>query len=304
MVRILSKRGELPGIVDSITETYLDKGFRLHHLEETPLPNESSIVEILDKLRAVIFPGYFGKEYVSVPNVTFYVGELLYEIHQVLSDETFKAWQSCGETQSKKREACHVKAEEASLAFLRTIPQLRKQLALDAQAAFDGDPAAKGIEEIVFSYPGMMAITIHRIAHELSKLQIPLIPRIMSEYAHRETGIDIHPGAQIGRRFFIDHGTGVVVGETTEIGDNVTIYQGVTLGALSFKEGAHSMRGQKRHPTIQDNVVIYAGATILGGETVIGHDSIIGGNTWVISSVPPRSKVMLELPKLNIRVNE
>jgi serine O-acetyltransferase len=197
-----------------------------------------------------------------------------------------------------------VKAEEVSLQFLRTIPQLRQQLAQDAQAAFDGDPAAKGIEEIVFSYPGMMAITIHRIAHELNRLEIPLIPRIMSEYAHRETGIDIHPGAQIGRRFFIDHGTGVVIGETTEIGDNVTIYQGVTLGALSFKEGAHSMRGVKRHPTLQDNVVVYAGATILGGETVIGNDSVIGGNIWVINSVPPRSKVMLELPKLKIRVNE
>jgi serine O-acetyltransferase len=304
MVRVLSKRGELPKIVEIITNTYRDKGFRLHHLEETPLPNESSVIEIFEKLRAVIFPGYFGKEYVSVPNVSFYVGELLYEIHQLLSDEIFKAWQSCGEKQSKKREACHVKAEEASLRFLKTIPQLRQQLALDAQAALDGDPAAKGIEEVIFSYPGMMAITVHRIAHELNKLDIPLIPRIMSEYAHRATGIDIHPGAQIGRRFFIDHGTGVVVGETTEIGDNVTIYQGVTLGALSFKEGAHAMRGKKRHPTLQDNVVIYAGATILGGETIIGNDSVIGGNTWVIASVPPRSKVMLELPKLNIRVNE
>jgi len=181
MVRILSKRGELPEIVDSITRTYGDKGFRIHHLEETPLPNESSVVEILGKLRAVIFPGFFGKEYVSLPNVSFYVGELLYEIHQVLSDEIFKAWQSCGETKSQKREACHVKAEEASLAFLRTIPQLRQRLALDAQAALDGDPAAKGLEEVVFSYPGMMAITVHRIAHELSKLNIPLIPRIMSE---------------------------------------------------------------------------------------------------------------------------
>jgi serine O-acetyltransferase len=268
------------------------------------LPNEDSIIEILDMLRAVIFPGYFGKEYVSLPNVNFYVGELLYEIHQVLSDEIFKAWQSCGEKQSKRREACHVKAEEASLKFLRTIPRLRELLAMDAQAALDGDPAAKGIGEVVFSYPGMMAITIHRIAHELSQLNIPLIPRIMSEYAHRETGIDIHPGAQIGKRFFIDHGTGVVIGETTEIGDNVTLYQGVTLGALSFKEGARAMRGKKRHPTIQDNVVIYAGATILGGETVVGHGSVVGGNTWVISSVPPRSKVMLELPKLNIRVND
>ncbi len=304
MVRILSKRGELPKVVESVTKTYEDKGLRLHHLEETPLPNENNVIDILDKLRAVIFPGYFGKEYVSMPNVSFYVGELLYEIHQLLSDEIFKAWQSCGEKQSKKREACRIKAEEASLSFLKTIPSLRQQLASDAEAALDGDPAAKGIEDVVFSYPGMMAITIHRIAHELNRLNIPLIPRIMSEYAHRETGIDIHPGAQIGRRFFIDHGTGVVIGETTQIGDNVTIYQGVTLGALSFKGGAKSMRGKKRHPTLQDNVVVYAGATILGGNTVIGHDSVIGGNTWVISSIPPRSKVMLELPKLNIRAKQ
>ena len=304
MVRILSKRGELPEIVETISSTYKNQGLRLHHLEETPLPNEKANIEILDKVRTVIFPGYFGKEFVSRPNVSFYIGELLYEIHQSLSDEIFKAWQSCGETMRQEREACHEKAEEKSLAFLKTIPQLRGQLALDVQAALDGDPAAKGVEEVIFSYPGMVAITVHRIAHELNKLDIPLIPRIMSEYAHRETGIDIHPGANIGKSFFIDHGTGVVIGETTDIGNNVTIYQGVTLGALSFKEGAASMRGKKRHPTLQDNVVIYAGATILGGDTVIGHDSVVGGNVWVISSVPPRTKVMLELPKLKIRVNK
>jgi serine O-acetyltransferase len=177
-------------------------------------------------------------------------------------------------------------------------------LALDARAAYAGDPAAQSIDEIVFSYPGMMAITVQRIAHELYDLGIPLIPRMMGEYAHRKTGIDIHPGAKIGKSFFIDHGTGVVIGETSEIGDNVIIYQGVTLGALSFKEGADAMRGKKRHPTIENNVVIYAGATILGAETVIGHGSVIGGNVWVISSVPPNTKVMLDLPKLKIRVNE
>jgi serine O-acetyltransferase len=177
-------------------------------------------------------------------------------------------------------------------------------LAEDVQAAYDGDPAAKSIDEVIFSYPGVMAITIHRIAHELYRMNIPLIPRMMGEFAHRMSGIDIHPGAQIGERFFIDHGTGVVVGETTEIGRNVTLYQGVTLGALSFKEGADAMRNKKRHPTIKDNVVIYAGATILGGTTVIGEGSVIGGNVWIINSVPPNTKVMLELPKLKIRVND
>ena len=284
MVRIMSKRGELPEIVESITETYRDKGFQLHHLEETPLPNEDSIIEILDMLRAVIFPGYFGKEYVSLPNVNFYVGELLYEIHQVLSDEVFKAWQSCGEKQSKKREACHVKAEEASLKFLRTIPRLRELLAMDAQAALDGDPAAKGIGEVVFSYPGMMAITIHRIAHELSQLNIPLIPRIMSEYAHRKTGIDIHPGAQIGKRFFIDHGMGVVIGETTEIGDDCTLYHGVTLGGTSWDKG-------KRHPTLGNDVVIGAGAKVLGPIT-IGDGVRIGSNAVVLKSVHDNNTVV------------
>jgi len=175
---------------------------------------------------------------------------------------------------------------------------------MDVRAAYEGDPASKSYDEIIFSYPGLYSVTVYRIAHQLHQQGIPLIPRIMSEYAHRKTGIDIHPGATIGERFFIDHGTGVVIGETTEIGRNVTIYQGVTLGALSFKSGTEAMRDKKRHPTIKDDVVIYAGATILGGDTVIGESSIIGGNVWVISSIPPRTKVMSDLPKLKIRVNQ
>ena len=302
MVRVLKTRKELPQIVDQISETYQDTRCRLHHLGETPLPNEATVIDILNRLKAVIFPGFFGKEYVSLPSITYYIGELTYEIHELLTDEIYKAWQSCSEEEGN--EPCLEKAEKKSLAFLRTLPDLRRKLALDAQAAYDGDPAAKNLDEIIFSYPGMAAITIQRIAHELHSLQVPLIPRIMGEFAHRETGIDIHPGARIGNSFFIDHGTGVVIGETTDIGSNVTIYQGVTLGALSFKEGTDSMRGQKRHPTIEDNVVIYAGATILGGNTVIGAGSVIGGNVWVINSVPPGTKVMLELPKLKIRVNE
>ena len=302
MVRVLKTRKELPQIVDQISETYQDTRCRLHHLGETPLPNEATVIDILNRLKAVIFPGFFGKEYVSLPSITYYIGELTYEIHELLTDEIYKAWQSCSEEEGN--EPCLEKAEKKSLAFLRTLPDLRRKLALDAQAAYDGDPAAKNLDEIIFSYPGMAAITIQRIAHELHSLKVPLIPRIMGEFAHRETGIDIHPGARIGNSFFIDHGTGVVIGETTDIGSNVTIYQGVTLGALSFKEGTDSMRGQKRHPSIEDNVVIYAGATILGGNTVIGAGSVIGGNVWVINSVPPGTKVMLELPKLKIRVNE
>ncbi len=310
MVRILRKREQLPKVIREIVQTYANSELRLHHLRETPLPNEDVVVEILGKLRTVLFPGYFGKEHVNEISIEFYVGELVYEIYEELTDEVYKAFrQECehqvGSDASLHCEACHEKSEEVCLQFVKTIPSLREILALDVEAAMDGDPAAKSFDEVIFSYPCMLAIAVYRIAHELHRLDVPLIARIMTEYAHRETGIDIHPGARIGRRFFIDHGTGVVIGETTEIGDNVKLYQGVTIGALSFpKEGASSVRNKKRHPTLEDNVVIYSGATILGGDTVIGHDSVIGGNVWLVSSVPPQSKVMMEIPKLKIRVND
>lgn len=302
-MKTYKSRAELPQIVEAVAATYRDGERQVHHLGETPLPSGRRVIEVLDKLRAVIYPGFFGKEYVGRTSVGYYIGELVYEIHEQLSDEIFRAWQSCGEEETGGA-ACHEKAQQTCLDFLRALPELRRLLTLDAQAAYDGDPAAKSVNEIVFSYPGMTAITVHRIAHELYRLKVPLIPRMMSEHAHRETGIDIHPGARIGESFFIDHGTGVVIGETAQIGRNVKVYQGVTLGALSFKEGAEAMRNRKRHPTIEDGVVIYAGATILGGDTVIGQGSVIGGNVWVISSVPPRTKVMLELPKLKIRQSE
>jgi serine O-acetyltransferase len=306
MIRIFKKRHELPKIIEQVMLTYEDTAPRLHHLGETPLPSEDRIVEILEKMRSVLFPGFFGKEYVTRGNVDYYVGELMYEVYEFLTEEIYRAFrQYCEHGAEANCEECQEKGEEACLKFIRTVPVLRKLLAEDVEAAMDGDPAAKSYDEIIFSYPGVAAITVYRIAHELHRLGVPLIPRIMTEYAHRETGIDIHPGANIGRRFFIDHGTGVVIGETTEIGNNVKLYQGVTLGALSFpKEGAGAARGKKRHPTIQDNVVVYSGATILGGETVIGQDSVIGGNVWVIESVPPRTKVMIEAPKLRIKAND
>ena len=306
MIRIFRKREELPRIIQEVTQTYDDAELCLHHLAETPLPSEDLVVEILGKLRTVLYPGYFGKEYVNSSSVNFYVGELLYEVYELLSEEMYKAFrQECDHGANGSCESCEDKSEESCLKLMRTVPTLRKTLALDVQAALDGDPAAKSCDEVIFSYPGITAITIYRIAHELQRLTVPLIPRMMTEYAHRKTGIDIHPGARIGKRFFVDHGTGVVIGETTEIGDNVKIYQGVTLGALSFpKQGASAMRGKKRHPTIEDNVVVYAGATILGGDTVIGRDSTIGGNVWIIHSVPPRTKVMIEVSKLRIKSDE
>jgi serine O-acetyltransferase len=191
------------------------------------------------------------------------------------------------------------------VAFFERLPKLRQNLLLDVQAAYDGDPAASNLAEIVFAYPGLVAVTIYRIAHELHLLRVPLLPRIMTEHAHSTTGIDIHPGARIGQSFFIDHGTGVVIGETTEIGDHVKIYQGVTLGALSLPKDARGklIRRTKRHPTIRDHVVIYAGATILGGDTVIGEHSVIGGNTWVMKSIPPRTKVLTETRSQRITPN-
>ena len=192
-------------------------------------------------------------------------------------------------------------AEEIADDVIGHIPEIRRLLSGDIQAAYDGDPAANSVEEVILSYPAILAVATHRIAHLLYRREVPLIPRIMSEYAHGITGIDINPGARIGKNFFIDHGTGTVIGETTVIGDNVKLYQGVTLGALSFPrdEKGKIVKGRKRHPTIEDNVVIYAGATILGGGTVIGRNSVIGGNVWITSSVPPNTKVIANLPEQN-----
>jgi serine O-acetyltransferase len=195
--------------------------------------------------------------------------------------------------------SCDEQGKNTAMAFTKELPRLRTMLAKDVQAAFDGDPAAKSYDEIIFSYPGLFAVTVHRLAHELYKQRVPLIPRIMSEYAHSETGIDIHPGATVGESFFIDHGTGVVIGETTVIGNRVRIYQGVTLGALSLsKDEVEKLRTEKRHPDIEDDVVVYSGATILGGETVIGARSVIGGNVWITASVPPDTRVFIKKPEL------
>ena len=194
---------------------------------------------------------------------------------------------------------CESRGHSIALEMMDAVPEIRQTLASDVRAAFEGDPAAKSHDEIIFSYPGMYALTVYRLAHRLYQLDVPLLPRIMTEYAHSHTGIDIHPGARIGKRFVIDHGTGVVIGETTQIGDNVRIYQGVTLGALSLpRDKVSELRQQKRHPTIEDNVIIYSGATILGGETVIGANTTIGGNVWLTESVPASTRVMLETPKL------
>jgi len=298
----LKKRDQVRNITRDLMQTFGALQPKLEHLATTPLPDKASVIKILDDLLEVIYPGYFGRKFVESSNIEYYVGDLLDSIYARLTQEIFRSVRpDCGST-NEHCDHCHNIAEEHSLVLLRKLPVLRSRLTLDAQAAYDGDPAAKSIDEVIFSYPAIFAITIFRIAHELSVQGIPLLPRIMTEHAHSVTGIDIHPGATIGNGFFIDHGTGVVIGETTTIGNNVKLYQGVTLGALSFAmdEEGHLVRGMKRHPTIEDDVVIYAGATILGGSTTIGRRCVIGGNVWLTRSVPAHTRVVISEPELVI----
>jgi serine O-acetyltransferase len=269
------------------------------------LPNRDVIVACIERLRQVVFPGYYGKQGLTASNVTYRIGELVNELSEMLYEQVrcclrYRQQIPGLNGDSHECEACDRQAAEVVATFLDRIPAVRAMLTSDVQAAFDGDPAAQSTDETIFCYPGLFAITVQRLAHEFHKLEVPLLPRIMTEYAHSLTGIDIHPGARLGESFFIDHGTGVVIGETTEIGSNVKVYQGVTLGALAPAYG-QALRGHKRHPTIEDDVTIYAGATILGGETVIGRGSVIGGNVFITSSVPPLNQVSAEPPKLKYR---
>jgi serine O-acetyltransferase len=297
---VLSK-GSLPAITARIVETYEECG-AIHHLGHSPLPSYREVVDILADLREILYPGYGRRQNLHLGNVAYHVGDLIDSLHGRLTQQIARAFSH--DCQGRDLEAdLESRAQQITLRFLATIPDLRHTLAEDVQAAYDGDPAAKGLVEIVFCYPGVAAVTVYRMAHELHRLGVPLIPRMMTEYAKGKTGIDIHPGATIGRRFFIDHGTGVVIGETTRIGDGVKLYQGVTLGALSFPrdESGQIVRDAKRHPTIEDDVVIYANATILGGQTVIGHNSLIGSSAWITRSVPPYTRVTIQDPPLRYR---
>ncbi|MDR0761778.1 MAG: hypothetical protein LBF13_01865 [Campylobacteraceae bacterium] len=256
------------------------------------LPEHEEIIDIVLRLREVLFPGYFDKQR-CVKTIDFMISEHITHVHEHLYKQIYKTLMLTNRDNVSQKENMMLVAQEKSCAFLEKIPNLRDMLSMDVQAAYDGDPAASSTDEVIFSYPGIFAITVHRIAHELHMLDIPLIPRIMSEYAHTITGIDIHPGAKIGKYFFIDHGTGIVIGETTIIGDFVKIYQGVTLGALSLKAGQR-LKGTKRHPTLEDNVIVYAGASILGGETVIGEGVVIGSNVFITRSITGKTNVSLK----------
>jgi serine O-acetyltransferase len=302
MATDLRLKRSLPALTERIVGTYEECG-GIHHLGHSPLPSYREVVEILADLREILYPGYGRRHNLHMGNVAYHVGDLVDGLHDRLTTQIARALRHDCRARDLETDF-EADAQLAAIRLLESIPDLRTILAQDAQAAFAGDPAARGLDEILFCYPGVAAVTVFRIAHELYRLKIPLIPRMMTEYAHAKTGIDIHPGASIGRRFFIDHGTGVVIGETTEIGQGVKIYQGVTLGALSFPRDESTgelVRGTKRHPTIEDEVVIYANATILGGRTVIGHHSVVGSSAWITRSTAPHTVVTIEDPRLRIR---
>ncbi len=284
----------LPEFTEALARTYTNGPVAGHNLEPRyALPSRSAVIHNLRRLFEVFFPGFVGKQYLTRGNVVFYTGALLDEVAEGLTEQIFAAARHEDTPLAQDREACRRFAEDCLIRLFEALPEIRRTLLLDVEAGFDGDPAAKNHNEVIFSYPGLVAIATYRVAHELEMMKVPILPRIMTEWAHSRTGIDIHPGAQIGTRFFIDHGTGVVIGETTIIGRNVKLYQGVTLGALSFPkdERGKLIRGIRRHPHIADDVVIYSGATVLGDIT-IGEGSVIGGNVWLTQSVPPHTRVI------------
>jgi serine O-acetyltransferase len=299
----------LPVLTERIVDTYAEVG-NISHLGYCPLPNYETIVEATEDLKEILYPGYRRRDGLHLGNVTYHVGDLIDRLHDTLTQQIARALRyemsrnaPCDPRQAQDFEGL---GQAKAIAFLEQLPELRKILALDVEAAYAGDPACKSLDEVIFCYPGLEAITIYRLAHLLNGLDVPLIPRMMTEWAHGRTGIDIHPGAVIGEHFFMDHGTGIVIGETTEIGQWVKLYQGVTLGALSFPkdDAGNLVRGTKRHPTIEDRVVIYANATILGGQTVIGHDSVVGSSVWLTHSIEPHTIVTMESPRLRIRGDE
>jgi serine O-acetyltransferase len=297
---------QLPGVIDRLVKSIVDLP-SLQHLNRVHLPSRDVTIDVVKKLRELMFPGFFGKQGLTSDGVAYHIGELTLELSEMLYEQVRRCLRygkqiPAEQNGSDQRCAdCDHRAADVVLEFFNRLPAVREVLAADVEAAYKSDPAARGTDETIFCYPGLFAIFVQRVSHELFKLEVPLLPRVMTEYAHSRTGIDIHPGAKLGRSFFIDHGTGVVIGETCEIGSNVKIYQGVTLGALAPDRFVEEFRGRKRHPTIEDDVIIYSGATILGGETIIGRGAVIGGNVFITTSVPPHNRVTAEPPKLKYR---
>jgi len=289
---------KIPAVIKKLMKILDDKD-SFSHVEPIPIPSNESVVELIYQARRILFPGYFTQSTLAQANLEYYLGQETTCFLENVSRQIISAFQHDCFRLNLPCTNCSQQGHEISLKIVQAFPAIKKILDTDIRAAYEGDPAAKGYDEIIFSYPGLLAIFIYRLANLLHKYKVPVIPRIMTEHAHSLTGIDIHPGATIGESFFIDHGTGVVIGETTEIGHHVRLYQGVTLGALSLpKNAGDQFRHKKRHPTIEDDVIIYSNTTILGGETVIGARSVIGGNNWITESVPPETKVILKRPEL------
>jgi len=298
----VSATGELPRLVEGMLASYRGDP-RAQHLNRRFLPSRDEILEIVRLLLELFYPGYYGRQDLTDENLAFHVGNLLSTLREKLQRQVETCLCFAAECDGAPTHDCREAARRVTSAFLARLPAVREMLILDVQAAYDGDPAATSLDEVILAYPGMLAVTVHRVAHELNVVGVPLMPRIMSEWAHSRSGCDIHPGARIGRSFFIDHSTGVVVGETTAIGSNVKLYQGVTLGALSIPKDARGrvIRDTKRHPTVEDGVTIYANATVLGGQTVIGEDSVLGGSVFVTESVPASTRVALRPPEMTLR---
>jgi len=284
---------EMASLVDALCSINhgLNGGYRKDRQNQS-LPSQKVIREVLEMLRAIIFPGYFGFSHLKKNSIHFHIGSVLDRVHPILIDQIQKGLCFACRDGATCLSDCHDQAQFIATRFLKRLPIIQRLLMTDAYAAYEGDPAASSLDEVIFCYPGLLALTNHRLAHELQKLQVPFIPRMIAEQAHSITGIDIHPGAEIGESFFIDHGAGVVIGETSMIGNRVRLYQGVTLGAKSFQkdENGKLVKGVPRHPILEDDVIVYSGATILGRVT-IGRGSVIGGNVWLVNSVPPDSRI-------------
>lgn len=293
---------ELDPLVPNLLASYKEDPSTVH-TDQLPLPSREAVLAITNDLLDLLFPGYFRFQEWEAKDWSLEVSSILTRVTNALSVQIHRAFRHEQTCLEGKKLAGKSQAMAITRDLLAGIPGLREILGQDVQAAFEGDPAARNCQEVIFCYPGIEAVAIYRVAHDLFKMGVPFLPRMMTELAHHKTGIDIHPGARIGPGFFIDHGTGVVIGETCDIGRNVKLYQGVTLGALSFPRDASGniIRGKKRHPTLEDEVVVYANATILGGETVVGHHAVIGSNVWLTESVNPHTTVNMEKPSLRIR---
>lgn len=293
---------KLKQVADKIIRSITSSAREVQHFDSSPLPDKEDIYRIINNIFIILFPGYFGHSEMSFESIEMRIGYRVAKVFEELRPQIYRELIHGCQNENCPCGECEKASQQMVMGFLDSIPEMREDLNLDVKAAFKNDPAAVDFDEIIFSYPGLEAIAVYRVANFFYRHGLRLIPRIMTEWAHSRTGVDIHPGATIGKSFFIDHGTGVVIGETTHIGDEVTIYQGVTLGALNFPrdKAGQVIRRAKRHPTIEKGVCIYAGATILGGETVIGENSIIGGNVWLTESVPPNTRVLLKKSDLHL----